>query len=576
MRSVIGSCCYGRWMLALFLLAAASASWGWESLPTLKATSEPLRTLSLPAGQDPARWAQANGLTDWRRLPAANGRQFVSFRADDARWSALQAQCDNSNPAAPACLNASCQSVQSSHQGKPSNTWLLPRAPDLNAALAGRPDGCSAGLEGMPWRGVLPDDADPACWVVRQLNPCQSEQTPAEYLKPHARPDQLVVLIPEDGRDLLLWAQNLGLQVLEEVTLNSTGERLVRLLRPRGSASSLDGWVSLLGGMAGVSAVQKDVAYFTLVDDHAVASAASASLAVASIPDPLAAFNYAPALSRAEPLMARWDGSPIDVAVIDTGVDREHPELQGRVVSAVDFSGRGYSADPHGTGVAAIIAASRGNGIGAYGVAPGVRLHSYKACQPRDPGSLAARCWSSSLIKALDAAIMAETPLINMSLGGPPSPLLERLVREATRRGLMVIAAAGNGGPNAQPLFPAAWPEALAVTAVDAAGQLYPQANRGAYIELSAPGVDIITAGPSAGQPLLSGTSMATAHATGVAALLLQLAPQTRGEQLHSALVQFGRDLGGPGPDADYGAGLLDACATAAALSGQPQCGEQP
>ena len=583
----------GRLLLWVTLLGSA-ASWGWDGAPALERHVAPMRSIALPPALEGGAWARQQGLSDWQLQPGADGAQFLHFRAEAARWQQLQRLCDGSNPLAPQCLESSCQTVQNVAaplaDGAP--TWLIPTPPDLNSLLAGRPDSCPRERQAAPWSGSLPAGLDPACWTVRQLSPCQSEQTPVEYLQPHWRPDQLVLLLPDDGRDIQAWALALGLQLLEVIPLPSLGQQLVRLLRPSDNPLSLDGWVERLGAVLGIGGVQKDVAYFTLADPRgAVGAAAAADVAVASTAnsspdsavdstpaaDPLEGFNYGPALSHAHRLTARYDGRDIAVAVIDTGVDGTHPELQQRLVEQRDFTGRGYSADAHGTGVAAIIAAARGNGIGASGLAPAVRLHSFKACQPRNQGGLAAQCWSSSLIQALDAAIGQNIPLINMSLGGPPSPLLQRLVEAAAARGLLVVAAAGNGGPNASPLYPAAWPQALAVTAVDPDRQLYPLANRGAYVAIAAPGVDLITAAPGAGQPLLSGTSMASAHLTGVAALLLQLAPDTPPLALAALLQRYSEDLGTPGRDTEFGAGLLNACASAEALSGRSDlCGGTP
>ncbi len=513
-------------------------------------------------------------ISQWRRGP-------------HSQWQQLQAQCDAGNPLAPQCLNGSCQSIQSNINLTGSlpeggQGWLTPRAPDLGVILAGHPDSCPINQEARPWDGSLPEGSDPACWTLQLARPCQSEQTPAEYLKPHWRSNQLVLLLPNDGSKVSDWARAQGLQLLEETKLKSTGDRLVRLLRPANSSTSLDALVERLGGIQTVLGVQKDLAYFTL-DSHGSthslavdtplppASGASASLAESAlpqaIPDPLEPFNYGPALSTAKRLISLYSGEQVQLAVIDTGIDTQHPELVGVVVEQLDFSGHGYSADAHGTAVAAIIAGARDNGVGASGVAPGVKIHSFKACHPREFDGLAAQCWSSSLVKALDEAISRNIPLINMSLGGPPSPLLERLIKEAAKRGMLVLAAAGNGGPNARPVYPAAWPESLAVTAVDADRQLYTHANRGDYIRVAAPGVDVITAGPHNGQPILSGTSMATAHASGVAALLLQVNPQARAIDLAELLERHSHDLGVQGPDPEYGAGLMDACDTAQALA---------
>jgi len=125
------------------------------------------------------------------------------------------------------------------------------------------------------------------------------------------------------------------------------------------------------------------------------------------------------------------------------------------------------------------------------------------------------------------------------------------------------VAAAGNGGPNAKPGFPAALPGVLAVTAVDAEDGLYAMANIGDYIDLAAPGVDIVTPAPDGGYPPLSGTSMAAAHVSGIAALMRELMPMMSGVEIVALLKTNVTDLGDAGRDKYFGAGLIDACAAA-------------
>jgi subtilisin family serine protease len=254
------------------------------------------------------------------------------------------------------------------------------------------------------------------------------------------------------------------------------------------------------------------------------------------------------------------------VAVIDTGMDVEHPELKGRIREHLDVSERGWSADAHGTAVAGIIAANADNGLGSYGVAPEAEILALKACQPKE-GGLEARCWTSTLVKALDVAMARDAGVINMSLAGPPDALLARYVDLATGQNRVVVAAAGNGGPNAKPGFPAALPDVLAVTAVDAGDALYKMANVGDYIDVAAPGVDIVTPAPDGGYPPLSGTSMAAAHMSGIAALLREAMPMMSGKEIAAVLKTNVADLGVAGRDTLFGAGLIDACAAAELVS---------
>ena len=578
--------------LALSGLSAEPAL-AWQSPQPLQQTLNPMRQLSLPADWNASQWARQNRLPPWQLQQGGDGRQHLSFRADEQRWQQLKQFCSPDRSAndseSPHCAPDSCQQVQNRVAAGEVQTWLVPSQPDLNSVLANRATSCPSGRvavlleEGADISSVLGEGGeggggvDPACWSLQQLQPCLSESTPAQYRQPQWRVNQLVVLLRAEAPDATGWAAAQGLQLLEQYQFQSSGERLVRLLRPASSSTALEGWIELLGASADVVSVQKELAYFTLAEPSLVDQLGSNPVMAASGPDPLRAFNYAPKLTEADRLGQRWQGREVAIALIDTGVDRSHPELSEAVVEARDFSGKGLSADAHGTAVAAIIAAARDNGVGAAGVAPAARIHSFKACHPREHQGMAAQCWSSALIKALDQAISQRIPLINMSLGGPPSPLLQRLVQRAQQRGLLVLAAAGNGGANARPVYPAAWPEALAVTAVDADSRLYRHANRGDYVQLAAPGVDIITAGPQRGQPILSGTSMATAHASAVAALLLELDPLLDGQALSQRLLNNARELGADGKDPLFGHGLINACASAGVFDGhQLLCGAGP
>jgi subtilisin family serine protease len=259
------------------------------------------------------------------------------------------------------------------------------------------------------------------------------------------------------------------------------------------------------------------------------------------------------------------DGTGATVAVIDTGVDVAHPELTARIVEQLDVSGFGNSPDRHGTASAGLIAGEADNSLGAYGMAPGARVLAIKACQPASKTSAAARCWSSSLAKALDLAIRRDARIINMSLAGPDDPVVRKIVEAALAGQRLVIAAAGNGGPDAGPSFPAALPGVIAVTAIDSRSRLYASATRGDFIDLAAPGVEVPVPVPNETYPgQLSGTSMAAAHASGVAALLLGKNPAAKAEELRAALESSAK----PVPvAAGTGRGRIDACAAAKAMA---------
>ena len=283
--------------------------------------------------------------------------------------------------------------------------------------------------------------------------------------------------------------------------------------------------------------------------------------------DPFAALNYGPAMTGALRLHGQAVGSGQLVAVIDTGVDVDHPDLQGRLREGIDTTDKGFGPDLHGTAVTGIIAAEADNAIGSYGVAPAVEILPIKACHPKEEGGLNARCTTSSLVKALDVAIVADATIINMSLAGPPDDLLARFVSLAVQQDRLIVAGAGNGGEHAKPGFPAALPGVLAVTAIDVADKLYRQANRGDYIDVAAPGVDIISISPNGQYPPLSGTSMAAAHVTGVAALIKELGPLMSSREVGLTIQTHTRDLGSQGDDSSFGAGLIDACQAASAAT---------
>ena len=247
-------------------------------------------------------------------------------------------------------------------------------------------------------------------------------------------------------------------------------------------------------------------------------------------------------------------GEGVPVAVIDSQIDAAHTELQDLVFEARDATGEaGSDADAHGTSIAGVIAA-RGT---LTGIAPKVRLVGIRAFLPNGEGTSTSTTWR--VAAALDEAHDAQARVVNMSFAGPQDPLVGRSVAGGVRRGMIGVAAAGNGGPQAAPLYPAAYPGVIAVTAVDKDDAIYDHANRGDYIALAAPGVDILAPVPGNGYNVTSGTSLAAAHVSGLAALVLARAPALTAGEVVDILTASASDLGSPGRDAVFGAGLPDA-----------------
>jgi subtilisin family serine protease len=257
-------------------------------------------------------------------------------------------------------------------------------------------------------------------------------------------------------------------------------------------------------------------------------SATSAS--VAAFDDPYARLQAnVSALDVAEAhIISR--GSGVRVAVIDTGVDVEHPDLAGRTQltrNYIDDDAREFRNDRHGTQVAGLIAAAANNGIGIVGVAPDVRLMAYKACWQPSAAS-AGRCNSFTLAQALADALAAKAQIINLSLVGPGDALLEALVGKATEAGVIVVGAVSG---DARWGFPARLPRVLAVTEAETAP------GEGGDV-LRAPARDIVTLVPNGHYDFASGSSLATAQVTGVVALLLARNPKLGVEKLRALLTQ--------------------------------------
>ncbi|MEK7383588.1 MAG: S8 family peptidase [Elusimicrobiota bacterium] len=219
---------------------------------------------------------------------------------------------------------------------------------------------------------------------------------------------------------------------------------------------------------------------------------------------------------------AAWDtteGKGVKVAVIDTGIDMTHPDLQGKVdggYSAIKKTENpeDYTDDNgHGTHVSGTIAALR-NGKGVVGVAPKARLYAVKVLDADGSGNL------SDVIDGIVWAAKNDMQVANMSLGAPvSSDAMQRAVRYAKGRGVIIVAAAGNSGGAVG--FPGSYPEVVAVSASDSKDQLASFSSRGPEVDFVAPGVDVVSTKMGGGYVSYSGTSMACPHVAGLVALVV-------------------------------------------------------
>jgi filamentous hemagglutinin family protein len=244
-------------------------------------------------------------------------------------------------------------------------------------------------------------------------------------------------------------------------------------------------------------------------------------------------------------------GTDIVVAVIDSRVDTRQPDFAGRIVDYYD-AGCGADAPPdvHGTGMAGAIASH----IGLLGVAPNARIIAICAFG----GTGKPEATSTKIIRGVDYAIAHGAKIINMSFAGPRDPALAQELQIAREKGILIIAAAGNAGPRSPPLYPGADPNVMAVTATDEHDRLFAGANQGSYVTVAAPGVNILVPAPNGDVQFTTGTSVASANVSGVAALLLAEKPTRTPEEIRAILVDTAKHLGPKGVNPQFGAGLVD------------------
>jgi hypothetical protein len=203
-------------------------------------------------------------------------------------------------------------------------------------------------------------------------------------------------------------------------------------------------------------------------------------------------------------------GRGISVAVIDSQIQLDHPDLAGQITERADFvPGHAVAAEAHGTGIAGVISAREGNGVGIVGIAPGARLMALRACwQSGADGST--RCDSLSLARALQYSIDHRAQIVNMSLSGPSDILLAKLIDLALERGMSVVAAFDPSLPKGG--FPASETGVVAV-----ADETLPSLPPLVY---GAPGRDVPTTEPGGRWYLVDGSSYAAAHISGLLALI--------------------------------------------------------
>lgn len=270
-------------------------------------------------------------------------------------------------------------------------------------------------------------------------------------------------------------------------------------------------------------------------------------------------------------------GEGVRVAVIDTGILANHPDLKNRIVKCKDFTstrfpivnGKCEDKNGHGTHVAGIIAADGGeDGLGIFGIAPAAGLYAFKACGPNGT------CYADDVAVGIKTAVDDGANIINLSLGSDrPSAFIEEAVDYAFSKDTLVVAAAGNDGPYVESIdYPAADPKVLAVGAFGPLLKIADWSSRGINskttplvieekdLELAAPGVNIESTWNNGGYAILSGTSMASPFVAGLAAKLwagLDPLDPNPSQTVRGILHKTTMDIDLPGEDDSSGLGFF-------------------
>ena len=357
--------------------------------------------------------------------------------------------------------------------------------------------------------------------------------------------DEVMVQIRIDiGLDRLRAAvAPLGVSILASEDLSILGSTAVRLHIDNGRSPAEV--IRALAAVQFLAAIQPQYVYHF---DQAASAPAPAASNAGQAGD--AAQYILQKLSLAD-VHRMVRGTNVPIAVIDSEIDATHPDLEGVVAQRYDAVGAQDKPHPHGTGMAGAIGAHQR----LLGTAPAARLLAVHAFST---SAATAESTTFNILKGVNWAVNQGARVINMSFAGPKDPSLERALKMAYDKNIVLIAAAGNAGPKSPPLYPGADANVIAVTATDVDDKLFAGANRGKYVSVSAPGVDILVPAPENAYQLTTGTSVAAAEVSGIVALLIERNPKLTPADIRRILTLSAKRLAPGERDDNFGSGLID------------------
>ena len=338
-----------------------------------------------------------------------------------------------------------------------------------------------------------------------ELNGRSDRQSFSMSMKKDYLPRQVVFLISNGNEGAVLLREVVSrykLTIINQVELKSLNQILV-------TCSTQDDIESLL------EELQKEKGLYNIQPNYIFSTLQEA--------DPLRSMQSIDKLIDLDMIHQKYTGKNVLIAIIDTGVDINHRDLQNSIREHKNFiTGTVYKSEVHGTGVAGIIAGAR-NEFGMLGIAPDAKLLALRACSQTTDSDPAGECASSSIAKAIDSAIQAQADIANLSLGTQVvDPLISRLISAGNRKGLHFIAPVGNDPKARKFTFPASHPDVTAVAGFDESGQPLPNKALATAADAVAPARSIFSTIPENRHNFLDGTSFSTAAISGIMALSME------------------------------------------------------